>query len=505
MATSNFYDLIVLGSDLAGLVAAALVARRGKRVLVLPTTPIDGVDTGAPEPVVADPTPILCGEAPLFRRIFDELGVWQQIRRERQPIAGRLHLAFPGHRLDLTGGLANLDVELEREWPGARAPAAWAAHQRLAAACDGAWDEILGGDQPTTGDGLWERRTAAKIAAQLPGAGVDDLAPLPVDHPLRIGARAMLPWLTHLAPGQIGPAAALHLAAQWERGPDDLIGGVPRLRAVLLERLQTHAGEVKGGLRVAELIAQRGRISGLAFFGKRDHYGCENLILADDPALLLGDLGPVDALRQALGIPLTDGRPVARRYVLTLEVDVAGLSPALDGVVIHLPAATAAAWLEGHGVGTSYIRVDPTVVSDAQRVVVTHIVADGEAPIDLRERLLDHLDRANVLPFLAPHLRWSYSPHDGRGALDARMRPLGEAPPDLRPAAMDPLYANTAGPPPLGVALLPHTTDLRNLFLASRSVLPGLGVEGELATALTVAGAIAAPGRARGRPLYLGR
>ena len=41
-ATTNHYDLIVLGTDFAGLVAAALVARRGKRVLVIPHGPIDG-------------------------------------------------------------------------------------------------------------------------------------------------------------------------------------------------------------------------------------------------------------------------------------------------------------------------------------------------------------------------------------------------------------------------------------------------------------------------------
>ncbi|HFE46106.1 MAG TPA: hypothetical protein ENJ18_11540, partial [Nannocystis exedens] len=92
VSTSNFYDLIVLGSDLAGLAAAALVARRGKRVLVIPLAPIDGVDTGAPEPVVAEPAPIVFAESAPVQRVFEELGVWQQVRREHAPIRGRLHL-----------------------------------------------------------------------------------------------------------------------------------------------------------------------------------------------------------------------------------------------------------------------------------------------------------------------------------------------------------------------------------------------------------------------------
>lgn len=502
MSTSNYYDLIVLGSDLAGLAAAALVARRGKRVLVLPIAPLDGVDTSPPDPVVCDPTPVLCGDSAIFRRVFDELGVWQQIRRERQPIAGKLHLALPSGRLDLDVGLANLDAELDRERPGSDYQGAWEEHQRRAAACEAAWEELIGNEQ-LSNEGLWERRGAAKIAAHLPDVSADELHPLAADHPLRACARAMLPALSHLTPMQLGRAAALYHASQWERGPEDLAGGVPRLRAFLLDRLLTHGGEVKTGLRVAELLVQRGRVSGVAFFGKRDHYGCEHMIIADDPALVLGDLGPVDALRAALGIPLHELAVVARRYILHLEVDVAGLSPALDGLVIN--QASPREGSSGHGVGTSYIRVDPTVIGDARRLAITHIIAPDERLEHLRERLLDRLDRAHVLPYVHEHVRWSYSAHDGRGALDGRGRSLAELPPELRPTAMDPILASVADPPPLGVALLPHTTDLRNLFLAGRAVLPGLGLVGELAVAVAVAGSIVAPGRARSRPLFLGR
>ena len=42
MAARHHYDLIVIGHHLAGLVAAALVARRDKRVLVLPGGPGNG-------------------------------------------------------------------------------------------------------------------------------------------------------------------------------------------------------------------------------------------------------------------------------------------------------------------------------------------------------------------------------------------------------------------------------------------------------------------------------
>ncbi|MEZ4384323.1 MAG: hypothetical protein R3A79_23520 [Nannocystaceae bacterium] len=503
VSTSNFYDLIVLGSDLAGLAAAALVARRGKRVLVIPLAPVDGVDTGAPEPVVAEPAPIVYGESPPIRRVFDELGVWQQVRRERAPIRGRLHLALPDHHLDLSSGLANLRAELDREWPGARGIQAWSEHQRLSSGCHELWEEILASDLAVSSDGFFDRRALAKVAAQLPGYDLDDMPPLPAEHPLRVLGRVMLPWLSSLAPGQLGPAAALRLAANWDAGPEDFSGGMPRLRGFLLDRLVTHAGEVKPSLRVAEILVHRGRVSGVAFFGKRDAYGCENMILADDPAYLLHDVLPTSGLGGVFGLAPADVEAVAQRYVLHLDIDAAGVSPALDGIVVHL--GEPAGWAGRHGIGTTYLRIDPTVVDNARRLVLTRILDPRERLEDLRERLLHELDLAGVLPFAAPHVNWSYSPHDGRGALDRHGRELGERAPDLRPTPMEAIVARRGGEPVLGVGLYPHPTELRNLFHASRLNLPGLGLEGELATALAVAGSIASPGKSRGRPRLFGR
>lgn len=500
--TSNFYDLIVLGSDLAGLAAAALVARRGKRVLVIPLSPIDAVDTGAPEPVVSDPTPVICGESATMRRVFDELGVWQQIRRERQAISS-LHLALPDHRVDLQAGMQNLRAELEREWPDDRGPVAWAEHQRLSEGCRELWEEILASDVAVSSDGFWERRALAKIAGQLPATAIDDLPPLADDHPLRALSRVMLPWVSHLAPSQIGTAAALRLCALWDQGPEDLAGGMPRLRGFLLDRLVTHAGEVKPSLRVADLLMHRGRVSGVSFLGKRDHYGCDNLILADDPAHLVADVLPQSGLGELFAPIASDVEIVARRFVLHLDVDVAGVSPALDGVVIHLDDPQG--FREREGVGTTYLRIDPTVVSDARRLVLTRIIAADEPLTDLRERILRDLDHAGVLPFARPHIRWSYSAHDGRGILDGHGREIGDRSPDLRPTPMESILRRRSGDPVLGVGLYPHATEVRNLFLASRLTLPGLGIEGDLATAVAVAGAIAAPGKSRGRPLFFGR
>ena len=70
-----------------------------------------------------------------------------------------------------------------------------------------------------------------------------------------------------------------------------------------------------------------------------------------------------------------------------------------------------------------------------------------------------------------------HSPHDGI-APEGVDGSAAQAPPAM---AMEPVWAMPRETAPLGFCGLPHGTGIKHLLLASRQVLPGLGVEGELA------------------------
>jgi flavin-dependent dehydrogenase len=91
VTTTNHYDLIVLGADVAGLVAAALVARRGKRVLVLPHGPVEGVYRLAGRVLPYEVAPVVHLGTPPCERVLHELGLVQQMRRMAAPLAGFVH------------------------------------------------------------------------------------------------------------------------------------------------------------------------------------------------------------------------------------------------------------------------------------------------------------------------------------------------------------------------------------------------------------------------------
>lgn len=496
MATTNHYDLIVLGNHLAGLVAAALVARRGKRVLVLPHGPVSGAYHLGQRAFALDTAPILHMGCPTVQRVFHELGLLHQVRREHEPIDTLSHTVLENHRLDLAPSGGNLAAELEREWPDDAVVGAWELRARWAEATNEVMDELLASDHALVADGFWGRRFLARVSGQLPTRDVDDLEPLDLLHPLRRAAHAIEPWLLHLDPAQLGKAASLRINDLWNKGPRDLPNGDRRIREVLLQRIALHSGEIKRELRVAEFQARRGRITGVSLLGKRDHYGCDHVIVATDPKELLDGPFTPEQLPTPLLATLDAIEPVAHRFVMHAEIEERGLSPAFDRLAICVPPhdETSRA-AQSHGIGHTFVRVEPGTGESTRTLSITRIVGTDRGTQGLREEILADLDRWGVLPFARPYLSLVHSPHDDREASDQAMQSLS----DLGPGSamhlpMASLY-RIRGEPSLGVGVLPHSSGIRNLYFASRLTLPGLGVEGEFAAGITAAGMVANVGR----------
>ncbi len=509
-STTNHYDLIVLGGDIAGLVAAALVARRGKRVLVVPHGPTDGRYRLARRAFALDNAPLLHLGCPAVRRVFEELGLWTQIRREQRPLDELTHWVLADHRIDATPNEGNWLDEVEREWPASDIPEAWDHRRRWSEATDELLDELLGSDTALAADGFWGRRFLARVQNQLPAAELDELAPLPAEHPLREQARSVEPWVQHLVPTQLGKAASLRISGLWARGPEDRVGGASGLRELLVQRVELKSGELKPNLRVAEVLTKRGRVTGISLLGKRDRYGCDHMLIATDPRELVDGPLIAESLPRPLQVSLANIETGARRFVLHLDIDERGLGPGLEGLAICTPEHQgdgSASWLARDGAGLTYLRMSAGPRDGLRSIAVTRILGPDEQTSDARERILDELDRRGVLPFARDWLALIHSPHDGREATDGAGRRLDAFGADTAMRMpMDPLYRLRGAEPSLGVGLLPHSSGIKNLHFASRMTYPGLGLEGEFAAGWAAAGAVASAGRAGlGRNLFLGR
>jgi len=454
----------VLGSDLAATVGGAVLAHRGFRVLIA-GVPAEERYTIGPYSLPRAPLAFVGIEGPTLKRIVGELNLVQLLRRRLEPNRPAYQLLLPDHRIDVGDDLGR---ELLREMPDAAAPFETAAAR--AAEVSTAIEGILSQDLILPPDGFWDRRDANRVAARLPAADEDLLAALPDRHPLR--AAYTMPARFGAAFDEPGAVSIARLGELHRRGTFRLDGGREGLRGLLLDRLKTHSGEVRPDLVPRAILTKRGKVTGVQFDGRNETIGCTHVLCgmgADRVAQLVADGGekPPKRLVEASAI-----RPAAHRYVVHLVAPLDALPDALGRLAYAvgdlgqpLAGANALTLHLADGYGQHAVLSVEALAPDAS----------PEALRALRTAMRQHLDK--LLPFVGHHLLLVHSPHDGIAPEGVD----GERAPGPPPLPMEPIWAMPKDDRPLGFCGLPHGTGVKHLLLASRQVLPGLGVEGELA------------------------
>src|SRR5581483_1133453 len=255
------------------------------------------------------------------------------------------------------------------------------------------------------------------------------------------------------------------LAELHRRGTFRLDGGRQGLRALLLERLKTHSGEVRPDPEPQRIEVKRGKISGVQFAGQNELVGCSHVVCgmgADRVLALLDGEKPPRRLQEAAAI-----KPAFWRYLLHLAAPLDALPDALALLAFSvrdpnapLAASNALALHLADGYGQHAVLSVEALAADPS----------PEGLATPRDEVRAHLDE--LLPFVDRHLLLVHSPNDGVPA----ERIADAAPP---PIAMEPVW-NFPAPRALGVCGVPPATGVKHLLLASRQVLPGLGLEGEL-------------------------
>lgn len=464
------YDVIVVGDELPGLVAATLCARRGMRVLLGQIAPRSAAYAlgGIKLPV----EPLLLGgvAGPAIRRVFDELHFQHLIKRKLRSSAPAFQVVGPDLRLDIDGDDAALGRELTREL-GEGHPAL--RQLTRASALAAGVDRIVEAGLPLPSGGFWERRELSRVAgdlgsdAQAWGAGHGDdvgraIAELP-------GA-----FLTSCAIDR-SPLAAARSLDLLRQGAPRLVGDLEALREIFLDKLRSHSGEVKT-VEVTGLTTSWGKVTGVVLGG--EEVGAGHLIAAL----------PTDQLA-----PLLDGKAARRiaelgeqaelcgyRYTLNLVVDALGVPEGMGSTVLCVAEPGAPM----HGGNAFALHASPP--DDHARTVVTvqalcapppHGVPLEDALAELRAAVRRNLDL--VMPFADGHVQLAHSPNQEAPAegVDVDLAVVAPA---------RPLWRAVSGGT-LGLSALDYATGIKNFTLASSQVLPGLGIEGEFLTGWSAA------------------
>jgi hypothetical protein len=417
-----------------------------------------------------------------------------------------LQFLAPRLRLSISPSAALLGREIDREFPEVRrvVDELYAELARSNAAADRAFDADVVWPPGT----FWERRESARVLAALPYHDDDErdlYADFPRDHPYRTIGDVPVTFATDLAFSRSALSRA-RLYGAWTNHLAELVRGEADLVDFLVDRVHAHGGEAHLAGRATHLVARYGRATGVHVDGDDEPTGVQFVVTDMASAELLDVSSDYRPSRRAL-----DARPrtvrAGERFVTSLLVRDEGLPEALGSEcfllsapgsrapIVHLQRAALPNPVPGMTllVAETLLGSSRRLERDDLRQVRAEVVAAVEASLPYIERHYVLID--------SPHdgmPLWDY--RSGKRALVARplVRPGGGT---IEAEAMTPLL-HVEGPPPSALPSIagePLRFPLGGTFGVGRSILPGLGQEGELLAAWSVARVITRTDRRKER------
>jgi phytoene dehydrogenase-like protein len=241
----RLYDVAVIGSDPGGAATAAILSRRGLRVMLAadgPLVPKESDGWVLPGAVPAVPAlRQLTGATP----VLDDLGLGQELARQSAGPPGALQILGESLRLSLPAEAPRRREELRRELPDE-----WSAVENGLEALERlakTWDAFLHDPPPLPARGFFERRKLRKILPYPP----PDLPEGFVGEALH----ALAPFCASLV-GDTAPEAAARQAATLLRAPLRLWGGAGQVWELLRGKAEAGGTHVLAG-RCARLRVER--------------------------------------------------------------------------------------------------------------------------------------------------------------------------------------------------------------------------------------------------------
>ena len=450
----HVYDVIVIGGQLGGILATALLARRGLQVLHVPhdglAEPYTHGDVKLPyAPFFIPPIKAV----PAFDEALQELGLATAVGRAMQLVP--LQLLEQERWFELSHDEKRRGPELARVF-GEGAEGFDELMRKAQAAAD-ASDSFFQSRPDLPPEGLIGRWKFKRQLPRFPGLGLD--TPLPSDALVRKLSMFVSGVET---PDTLSRARTLGRALA---GPAIFQGGREGLWQVLADRARELGADVLSSDEAVERLVLEGSGTTGVRLTKTDTIYRAGFVVAAMDLDVLTRLVPEKQRKASLKVLPT---VAATRALMTLNLVVPERAlPRGLGTLALLDTPT----LEG---GALLLQIGPAMQAD-HRVMTISVPAPlglraGGEPVIRGLIAQVHAALARVMPFTRPHVTLESTPW-----IDAVHVVAGRA-------EVAPLF-QLDSQSWLGVAGLSTSSPWKRVVLAGRQVLPGLGLEGEVLAA----------------------
>ena len=485
--TSRHYDVVVLGRSLGALTAAALLARRDFRVLVLGQGQRPARYRYERFTLLRRAFTLLSASSPVMKRLLQELAQSPRFGRRTRELDPMFSMLMPDRRIEVAPDMELFSREVEREFPEVRqlVDELYSTFAQVNAAVDVAFER----DAVWPPEGFWERLETGRAVSQIPFTGAsaprDVLGKFPAGHIYRDVVLIPASFATDLAvpPDQLPALVTARLHGAWTRGVSAMSQGEDELCEFLIERIEAHGGECRLERSAVRIVVERGRVAAVLEDGEDDPTGADSVV-SDASGEVVADLAQGDGITKRALNDWPRLSPTVGRFVVTLAVKTSGLPDALGQEAFILP-------LSGEKQNPRHPvvhlqRLDSVAEAPDESVLAAEMLLSTRGPLTLleaRNALLTTLKEH--FPFLPKHYLVVDSPHDGLPLSDFTSGTernidrihLAESTPGPEPMrwqwSVDPPgYLDVSGEPVRG--------PIPGSFLVGPTVLPGLGQEGEL-------------------------
>lgn len=478
IVSSAWYHILVLGTELGGLIYAALAAKHGYRVGVLGQGA--SANTYRHEGHVFQREPdFLYGlsTSPLISRVLSELALAMRLQNRPQALDPTIQVVTPSMRLDVVGHAPRWRREIKRELPGVGGRLlefeAWAGDQKSAS------DAMLTANAVFPPSGLREQGRYRTTVAGNEALLLQDVGRAPPSLTAlgssSVVVRAPMAHLCGVRSQRPSLLAAARLWTHLRAGLYRMPSGLDGLKEMFIRKLKDQCGDYRPTDCARAILFRRGKAREVLLADRDETLGCELLVTNGDPLAQLA-LIPRDDRIHRYHSDLASTVPEAWRFTINLAVDPkvipAGMGLEVVSVRdVHAPLnGDNCLWISRPGGGPNAggdRRPRPGALLVSALLPARRHGPTATAVQKLIPGVLAHL--RELIPWLDEHLQAVHVPCL---KLDAAAR--GHI---LDPSALVPTVCEPQ-PGMLGIGAVPPATPYRNILLGGNQPFCGLGLEG---------------------------